>query len=77
MTVKELLAQPQYGIRSDWPYNETHVEVRERYKPDNYILTEDEAVERFGNRHVWLAFHDEGTFDDPMHGEHVYAICID
>jgi len=77
MNVKELLALPQYGVRGNWPYNEKHVEVRERYKPDNYILTEDEAIERFGDRHVWLAFHDEGTFDDPIHGEHVYAICID
>lgn len=77
MTVKELLASPYNGVNPYWPYNEKHVEVRERYKPDNFILTEDEAIERFGNRHVWLAFHDEGTFDDPIHGEHVYAICID
>jgi len=77
MTVKELLALPQYGVKPFPPYNEVHVEVRERYKPGNYILTEDEAIERFGGRHVWLAFHDEGTFDEPIHGEHVYAICID
>lgn len=77
MTVKELLAQSRYGVRPFPPYNEIHVEVRERYKAENYILTEDEAVMQFGDRHVWLAFHDEGTFDDPIYGEHVYAICID
>ena len=75
MTVKELLAK--YGIKRYHPFNEVHVEIRERYAPKNYILTEDEAIDQFGNRHVWLAFHDEGTFDDPIHGEHVYAICID
>jgi hypothetical protein len=77
MNVKELLAQSQYGVKPFPPYNEVHVEIRERYRPDNYILTEEEAVERFGDRHVWLAFHDEGTFDDPINGEHVYAICVD
>lgn len=77
MNLRELLSDPAYGVRPYPPYNEIHVEVRERYKPDNYILTEAEAVKRFGDRHVWLAFHDEGTFDDPIHGEHVYAICID
>ena len=46
-------------------------------KQGSFILTEEEAVRRFGDHKVWLAFHDEGTMDDPVHGEHVFAICID
>lgn len=81
MTVKEMLADSRYGVKPYWPYNETHVEIRERYpmpgEQPAFIMTEKEAVERFADRHVWLAFHDDGTFDDPVHGEHVFAICID
>ena len=75
MTVKELLTK--YHIKPYPPFNEAHVEIRERYGPGNYILSEQAAQEQFGSRHVWLAFHDQGTYDDPIHGEHVYAICID
>ena len=81
MNVRELLSDPAYGVRPYPPYNEAHVEIREtKGKKDekvSFILTEAEAVKQFGDRHVWLAFHDEGTFNDPIHGEHVYAICID
>lgn len=81
MNVKELLAQSQYGVKPYLPYNEVHVEIREtkgrKGEKVGFILTEEEAVEQFGNRHVWLAFHDEGTYNDPIHGEHVYAICVD
>ena len=74
MTVKELLTK--HHIKPSPPFNEAHVEVRERHGPA-YILSEQEAVEQFGGRRVWLAFHDDGTFDNPVHGEHVLAICID
>jgi len=81
MNVRELLSDPAYGVWSFPPYNEAHVEIREmKGKKDEkvgFILTEAEAVKQFGDRHVWLAFHDEGTFNDPIHGEHVYAICVD
>ena len=78
MNVKELLALPQYGIRSYPPYNEEHVEIVGRHgNPSSAILTEEEAVEHFGNRRVWIAFHAEGTMDNPVHGEHVFSIGID
>ena len=79
MTVAELLRESK--IRSYPPFNETHVEIsRTRCPKDeqqNFILTEQEAVARFGDRDVWLAFHADGTMDDPVHGEHVFCICID
>ena len=43
----------------------------------SFILTEDEAIEQFGEHDCWLAFHSEGTYDHPVSGEHVFAICID
>lgn len=81
MNVRELLSDPAYGVCTYPPYNEVHVEIRPRKvnlgEPIGYILTEAEAVKQFGDRHVWFAFHDEGTMEQPLGGEHVYAICID
>lgn len=81
VNVRELLSDPTHGVRPYPPYNEAFVEIRPRIikpgEPDGYILTEAEAVKQFGDRHVWLAFHDEGTMEQPLGGEHVYAICID
>lgn len=74
MTVKELLTK--HHIKPFPPFNETHVEVRERHG-QACILTEQDALKQFGSRRVWLAFHDDGTFEDPVNGEHVLAICID
>ena len=79
MTVAELLKESK--IRPYPPFNEKHVEIsRTRCPKDeqqSFILTEQEAVERFGDREVWLAFHAEGTLDKPVGGEHVFCICID
>ena len=57
------------------------VEIR-RTKPNPgedpaVLLTPEQAIEQFGAHSVWLAFRDEGTFNDPMHGGECYAVCID
>ena len=79
MTVAELLKESK--IRPYPPFNEKHVEIcRTRCPKDeqqSFILTEQEAIARFGDREVWLAFHSEGTMENPVHGEHVYSIAID
>ena len=48
MTVKALLALPQYSILSYPPFNEEHLEIVGRHgNPSSTILTEEEAVARF------------------------------
>ena len=77
MTVRKLLERSEYGIRTYPPYMESHVEIRPKHSMQGDILSEDEAIEKYGDCDVWLAYHSEGTMKDPVNGEHVYAICIE
>lgn len=81
MKVKELLTTGGYGVKPYPPYNEEHVEVwRTKVKEGEqvaFLLTEEQAIEQFGEHDCWLAFHSDGTWNEPVTGEHVFAICID
>lgn len=81
MTVKQLIESKEIELKSYAPYNEKRYEICPRVvkkgEEQRSYLLDDVVNSEFADRTVWLAFHCDGTCDDPVNGEHVLRICIE